>query len=90
MNSLQEGPNLQTYSVQKDSLPNDFPKITVSSINDPAPGNIFFTPYDNSNNAPSYLIITDNYGIPIFYRKMSYNTYDFTKQPTGVLTYYAV
>ncbi|MEJ2614082.1 MAG: aryl-sulfate sulfotransferase [Ignavibacteriaceae bacterium] len=90
INTLQEKPKLQTYTIQEDSLPNDFPKITVSSINNPAPGNIFFTPYDNSNNVLSYLTITDNYGIPIFFRKMPYTTYDFTKQPTGVLTYYAV
>lgn len=90
INSLKEEPNLQTHTIQKDSLPNDFPKITVSSIHDPAPGNIFFTPYENSNKVLSYLIITDNYGIPVFYKKMPYNTYDFNKQTTGVLTYYAV
>ena len=82
-------PAPEEYTVQKDSLPPDFPAITVSSINNPAPGRIFFTPFDTKNKIPSFLIITDNYGIPIFYKKMPYRTYNFARQPTGVLTYYA-
>ena len=88
INSLNIITAQKTYSIQKDSLPDDFPKSTVDSINNPSPGYIFFTPFDRKNPNPSYLIITDNYGIPVFYRKMPNRTYDFTKQSTGILTYY--
>ncbi len=89
-NSLQTAPNRKTYTLQRDSLPNDYPDITVSTVNNPAPGKLFFTPFDVNSKSPSYLIITDNYGIPIFYKKMPYRTYNFTRQVTGMFTYYAV
>jgi hypothetical protein len=34
------------------------------------------------------LIIADNYGTPVFYRKMNSLNFDFKKQSTGVLSYY--
>ena len=88
INSLQPGFIQKNYSVEKDSLPGDFPKITVSSIHNPAPGKIFFSPFDTETDTLFYLIITDNYGIPVFYKKMNHDTYNFAKQPTGVLTYF--
>ena len=90
LNSQQKTTKQKTYTLQNDSLPNDFPDISVSSVHNPAPGKIFMTPFAINNDVPSYLIITDNFGIPVFYRKMPYRTYNFTKQVTGVLTYYAV
>ena len=76
------------YSVMDDSLPADFPTITVDSLNNPAPGLIFLTPFDYFNRGKNYLVIMDNNGIPVFYRQMHYLNYDFKKQPTGVLTFY--
>lgn len=78
------------YTVQKDSLPEDFPEIIVNSINNPVPGYIFLTPFGYPHPVPStYLIITDNYGTPIFYRRTgAERTLDFKKQANGVLTYY--
>jgi arylsulfate sulfotransferase len=77
------------YSVMTDSLPEDFPHIEVDSLNNPSPGYIFLAPFiaswDFTGN--SYLIITDNYGVPIFYRQFPTILFDFKKQITGVLTY---
>ena len=81
--------NQKTYTIQKDSLPKDFPVITVNTINNPAPGKIFLTPYLRRNgSAANYIIIIDNYGVPVFYRKMaSGRALDFEKQAPNVLTY---
>ena len=77
-------------TVQKDSLPSDFPVIAVDSINNPAPGYIFLTPFGYPNPIQStYLIITDNYGIPVFYKRTgAERTLDFKKQANGLLTYF--
>jgi Arylsulfotransferase (ASST)/Secretion system C-terminal sorting domain len=77
-----------TYSVMDDSLPVDFPAILVDSINNPAPGYIFLSPFNYLNRGKNYIVILDNYGVPVFYRQLPYLNYDFKLQPTGVLTYY--
>ena len=83
-------PTRKTYSIQKDNLPSDFPEISVDSLNSPTPGYIFLAPFSLSNpDSPNYLIITDNYGIPVFYKKMiKERTLNFVKQGPGVLTYF--
>jgi arylsulfate sulfotransferase len=86
--NLQEAIDRRFYTVQQDSLPEDFPTAIIESINDPTPGCIFYTPFVLPGFLPTYLIIADNYGVPIFYRKMTANTYDLKKQITGNLTYY--
>ena len=80
----------KTYTIQKDNLPADFPEIRVDSINSPTSGYIFLAPFSLSGiNPPNYLIITDNYGIPVFYKKMiKERSLNFVKQPSGVLTYF--
>lgn len=80
----------KTYTIQKDSLPADFPEISVDSINSPTPGYIFLAPFPLSGiNPTNYLIITDNYGIPVFYRKMiKERSFFFVKQDSGMLTYF--
>jgi hypothetical protein len=79
----------KSYSLQKDSLPSDFPKIIVNVNNNPSPGFLFFSPFVFPASRPTYNIITDNYGIPVYYKKMHRGrTYDFKKQTTGVLSYF--
>ncbi len=64
------------------SLPSDFPKIVINKMNNPAPGYLFLAP-------TPYLIIADNRGVPIFYRKISRGQlYDFNRQANGLLTYF--
>ena len=73
---------------QADSLPADFPNVTVSISNDPAPGYIFLAPYNYPHYYNSYLLIIDNGGTPIFYQKSSSWNTDFTLQPKGYLSYW--
>lgn len=70
-----------------DSLPADFPNYSIDSINNPSQGNFFFTPFNG--NYPNYLVIADNFGIPIFYRKTTMGrAIDLKRQPNGSITYY--
>ena len=80
--------NRKTYTVQEDSLPADFPIASVDSINNPTEGSVFYAPFIYPNYLPTYLIITDNYGIPLFYRKMKSATFDFKKLDDSTLTYF--
>ncbi|MEJ2196928.1 MAG: hypothetical protein P8X73_19010, partial [Ignavibacteriaceae bacterium] len=80
--------NNNRYSVMEDSLPEDFPTIRVDSLNDPTPGYVFLTPFSFSSVITNYLIINDNYGTPVFYRKTPDFNLDFKKQPGGNLTYF--
>lgn len=67
------------------SLPSDFPGVKVTVYNKPDSGYIFLS---NMWNGNPYLLIFDNLGKPIFYRKIPGNAYDFKVQPNGQLTYY--
>ncbi len=80
---------LKSYTLQEDSLPSDFPEITVDIFNNPTPGFLFFSPFQFPPSSPTYNIITDNYGIPVYYKKMYRGRImDFKKQETGVLSYH--
>ncbi len=74
-----------------ESLPSDFPILSVTNSSDPTPGYIFIA--SNINPATqqqygNYLIVADNNGNPIFYRNTGAAPgWNFTLQPTGVLTY---
>jgi len=73
--------------ILQDSLPADFPGYTVSQVN-PAAGYLFFAPFSWPPINPVYIIISDNYGTPVFYRQMPSTIFDFQKQPNGNLTYF--
>ncbi len=69
------------------SLPNDFPKIRIGISNNISDGFLFLAPA--KNNTFSYLMILNNSGIPIFYRKKpNVALVYFKPQPNGLLTYY--
>ena len=71
-------------------LPADFPVLTVTQSNNPTPGFIFIgtnLSETTTDQYGDYLIIADNKGNPVFYRGLSVPGWDFTIQPTGVLTY---
>src|SRR5690606_10369142 len=59
------------------NLPADFPPLSIDVVNEPSSGNVFFAPFiipaggtsSLEELIPTYLIITDNYGVPLFYRK---------------------
>lgn len=72
------------------TLPADFPQITVSNSTNPSPGYTFLSNFAlGPNNLGYYLMILDNSGRPVFYRKLDTAGYDFKKQPNGNLTYFA-
>jgi len=85
--------NYNTYFFEgniaiNEGLPEDFPNVTVSISNNPGPGYIFLAPYDYPTYISSYLLIVDNSGIPIFYRRFSSFVTHFTVQLNGLLTYW--
>ena len=68
-----------------DSLPADFPLITVDTINEPSPGYYFMT-----NRGPgygAYLMILDNQGKPVKYKKMPIGGVDFKVTDNGYYSY---
>jgi hypothetical protein len=75
------------FNILQDSLPSDFPTYSID-YDHPTEGSMFFAPWSYPSFAPSYLIITDEIGIPIFYRKISHITFDFQKQINNTLTYH--
>ena len=87
-NFLRKNKNNFHYPIMDDSLPEDFPSLGIDSLNDPTPGYIFLTPFSFTSIISNYLMITDNYGTPIFYRKTPNFDLDFKKQPGGMLTYF--
>jgi len=82
---------LSSYSQPNDGLPEDFPEISVTYSDNPSPGYIFISPLAYVNwypDAVPYLIIMDNYGTPVFYRKTTNRFYDLKVQPNGCLSYF--
>ncbi len=81
---------LQTGSLSDD--PVDFPQITVSNSNDPAPGKLLVSNLVFNTQIPNtpYLIILKNDGTPVFSRQMTGNIFNFDRQPNGMFTYYNI
>ncbi len=71
-------------------LPTDFPQITVSTSDNPSPGYIFLSNFSlTPRPAQNFLMILDNSGTPVYYKKLDTAAYDFKKQPNGNLTYFS-
>lgn len=75
------------------TLPGDFPAITVTvPASNTAPGYLFVTSFTGPGlpTAAPYLMILDNRGEPVYYKKQPPNqaATDLKKQPNGLLTYY--
>lgn len=77
----------KSFNLLLDSLPADFPLYTID-YDHPSEGYMFFAPWSYPSFLPSYLIITDNFGMPVFYRKISHIAFDFQKQINNTLTYH--
>ena len=83
--------NTAVHRLKKiNELPNDFPEISVNQSNNPDPGYIFLSGFSQDTSSPyhSYLMILDNSGSPVFYKKMYAPCFDFKMQPNGTITYY--
>lgn len=73
-----------------DTLPLDFPFVNVTTSGTVSPGRIFLSNFRFFGDYAPYLLILDNSGAPVFYRKMRPNDecLDFKVQPNGLLTYF--
>ena len=71
-------------------LPDDFPELTVNETNNPTKGYIFLAAFgsNSENQYSNYLIIADNNGNPVYYKKTSAMCTDFKMQPNGTISYY--
>jgi len=74
--------------VKKSNLPEDFPQVTVTISNNPAPGYIFLNPKEKNVFAVGYLMILDNSGVPIYYLRTSSRKSPFQVQHNGSLTFW--
>jgi len=70
------------------NLPEGFPSFDIEHSDDPEPGYYFVCPQPVTGLSPGYLIITDNYGVPVFYRETAMKTYCFQPYPNGNLAYF--
>ena len=83
---------MQSYrnSTVGDTLPPDFPEITINTINNPSPGNIFVANvrFGTTNTDGFFLMIVDNNGTVVKYKRMEpIAGFDFKVQQNGLLTY---
>jgi hypothetical protein len=88
-NNLQHNTSNISPVFRSDSLPPDFPDLTVITNNSNSPGNIFisniiFGPVLNN----SYLMVLNNNGYPIKYTKANGWCLDFKVQMDNTFTYY--
>ena len=71
------------------SLPADFPKITIDSSNNPEDGKIFLANFAISPNDSigNYIMILNNDGSVVKYKKLNQPAFDFKVLPNGELSY---
>ncbi len=74
------------------TLPDDFPVIDiVKSNNPPQEGYYFMAPSWGGwvfPGAPAYLVIFDNYGTPVYYKKSASQNNNLSLQPNGMIAYH--
>ena len=88
---LQPAYSQSSYIPGSRNLPEDFPEITINIFDNPSNEYIFAAPFSHWGwfpDATPYLTIMDNFGTPVFYRKMDGTIYDFKLQHKGLLTYF--
>jgi hypothetical protein len=67
------------------STQSDFPTVYSLRNDNPSNGYHFL---EKNNIGYCYIMIIDNYGTPVFYRKLEHNAHNFSLQPAGYLSYY--
>ena len=70
-----------------DNLPSDFPIINVPVNDNPAPGYVFLSNHGQDYGASSYLLILDNDGSPVYYKKLERLVNDFKLSRNNLITY---
>jgi hypothetical protein len=71
-------------------LPDDFPVFNITAMHNPAPGYIFLTSHNPLHPVllPSYSIIIDHYGTPVYYKKTNSHATDLKMQETGQVSHF--
>jgi len=75
----------QAETILGDTVPADFPKVIINSKRNPAPGYIYIANFGMGAER-SYLMILDNDGNPVKYKKVPLPGFDFKMQPNGLIT----
>ncbi len=80
---------MNSSSSKIDTLPFDFPKITIDSLNNPADGKVFLAnfPFGVNDSIGHFLIITNDDGTVDSYKRIDNPGFDFKVQPNGNLSY---
>ncbi len=81
-------PSLPSSPTAVGPVPPSYPPIIIQSLNDPEPGHLFMTPNPLPPTVHGNLVIVDNEGEPMFYRRNPQRVQDFKMQPSGLLTYF--
>jgi hypothetical protein len=84
---VETGPALGRTAVA-DTLPSDFPIITIDTLADPAPGYVFTTVAEDVEGIGYYMMMLDNGGIPILEKKTPHHyNCNFRVARNGLLYY---
>ncbi|MCX6133770.1 MAG: aryl-sulfate sulfotransferase [Ignavibacteriales bacterium] len=84
----------RTFVTAGDSIPADFPPLRVDTVNNPASGELFlgvFSGIGGASTYANYLIVADNRGKPLAYKRIGTLVnpfaYMFKADPTGLYSY---
>jgi len=80
---------IKFYNLLTDSVPSDFPYLNLTVNNNPSKGQFFIAPFRFlANERFGYLMILENDGYPVYYRRSDNIQLDFKPQPNGNLTFF--
>ena len=80
--------NSQNYPLEPDTLPANFPTITVDTSNNPSDGKLFLANLSGTFNTGNYLMILNNDGSVVKYKEVDgLFGISFTVLPNGELSY---
>jgi Arylsulfotransferase (ASST)/Abnormal spindle-like microcephaly-assoc'd, ASPM-SPD-2-Hydin len=85
---LAASPGIPVAPTATGPLPAAWPPVIVQSRDEPEAGLVFMTPNPLPPTVHGNLVIIDNQGEPMFYRRNPQRVQDFKMQPSGMLTYF--
>ena len=71
--------------VLSDTLPPDYPKVTIGKFDNPSKGFTFLS--NNTTSGGTYIIVLNDSAKPYKYQKTPAPAFDFKVQPNGLLSY---
>ncbi|MGE5479446.1 MAG: aryl-sulfate sulfotransferase [Chloroflexota bacterium] len=75
------------YALQDGDLPTDFPEIQIKNSNNPAPGYYFIANPAQIPNYGNFVIMADNQGQTVAWKRTKVRGYDFNMQDNGLYSY---